>query len=539
VVPEVQILSPRLSPKNLSWLQHQARFLFFVAGAILAVWSLFAPLPGFFVDVFVCIALAAGVASLSSNISSLPGLLVGLAVFRVGLGLSLLRASFSGAGSGLAVGIGATMPGASGLFFVVISSMILGLFLGRAASRAAEVSARFALDSLPGAQASIEAEAKNSADPLQQIKAKETLFNETRWKGAADGAAKLLTGDALLAPLFGVVAALLPLTQSRDISIPTGTGVALLLLAAAIPPAAALAFGVVSLEPSRASFGPLLGAASMLPLLLVPQAPILAPLLVAVICLVLFWAQPRKSESQALELLLPKSEEPRWRAFQEGAEQRLGFCLPPMKVSFSTRADCELRLHEELLSRQSSLEEVFAEAAFRLFSLEEAQGVIQKIREQFPASASLIQAPLLVLHQAMRQSILEGLPLHKKALAEAFSVLPANASKEQCIDEVRRVMRPYLMQVIGEPPIAVLRLEGILEDELRQKRPLDEESIAQLRQRQSEHEQSNAGRQMVLLCHKDARLEICTLLRKKGWHFLVSDELPSQLEIDFLGELGV
>ena len=124
-MPEVQILSPRLSPKNLIWLQHQSRFLFFVVGAIIALWSLFAPLPAFFVDLLVCVALAAGVGALAAPISSLPGLLVGLAVFRVGLGLALLRASFSGAAAGLAASLGATMPGASGLFFVVVSAMIL------------------------------------------------------------------------------------------------------------------------------------------------------------------------------------------------------------------------------------------------------------------------------------------------------------------------------------------------------------------------------------------------------------------------------
>jgi flagellar biosynthesis component FlhA len=536
-MPEVQILSPRPLVKNLTWLQHQARFLFFVVGALVALWSLFTPLPSFLVDLLVCVALAAGVSSLATPMSSLPDLLVGLAIFRVGLGLALLRASLSGASAGLAASIGATISGAAGLLFVIVSAMILGLFLGKAAARAAEVSARFALDSLPGGQAAIEAEAKNNADPLQQKNAREALLHETRGRGAADGAAKLLTGDALLAPLFGVVAALMPLTQNQEASMQTGAGVALLLLAAAIPPAAALAFGVVSSAPRRALIGPLLGGASMLPLLLVPQAPLLAPLLVMLGCAVLFWVQPKSTLTQPLELLLPLSAQKTWRVSQEVTEQKLGFRLPPMKESFTARTDCELRLYNEPISQQASLEELLEDAAPKLFSLEEAQEVLQKLRAQFPVSASLIQAPLTLLHQIMRQALSDGLPLAPKALAEAFSTLPGNAMLEPGIESIRLALRPYLLHNIGQPPV-VIRLAGFIEDELRQGRPLDQETIEQLKQQQSAYEQERPGRLILLLCHKEARLMIASLLRKKQWRFLVSDELPPELELDFLGELS-
>ena len=536
-MPEVQILSPRPSTKNLTWLQHQARFLFFVVGAIIALWSLFTPLPGFLVDLLVCVSLAAGVGTLSTPISTLPGLLVGLAVFRVGLGLALLRASLAGASASLAASVGATMPGASGFLLVVVSAVVLGLFLGKAAARAAEVSARFALDSLPGGQAAIEAEDKDNADPLQQKNAREALLQETRGRGAADGAAKLLTGDALLAPLFGVVAALLPLTKGQDLSIQTGAGVSLLLLAAAIPPAAALAFGVVSSEPGRAAVGPLLGGASMLPILFVPQAPLLAPLLVMLGCAVLFWLQPKPTQTQTLELSLPLQAQKTWRATLEATEQRLGFRLPPMKESFSARTDYELRLYKEPISQQTSLEELLEDAAPKLFSLEEAQEVIQKLRAQFPVSASLIQAPLTLLHQIMQQTLSDGLPLEPKALAEAFSTLPGNATLEAGIESIRLALRPYLLQTIGQPPV-LTRLVGFIEDELRRRRPLDDETIELLKQNQIRLEQNPkaAGRVITLVCHKDTRLELAKILRRRGWRFLFSGEI-SQPDFEWLGEL--
>lgn len=87
---------------------------------------------------------------------------------------------------------------AIGLIVFLIITVFQFLVITKGAERVAEVSARFALDAMPGKQMSIDADLRAEAITKEEAQEKrEALARESQFFGAMDGAMKFVKGDAI------------------------------------------------------------------------------------------------------------------------------------------------------------------------------------------------------------------------------------------------------------------------------------------------------------------------------------------------------
>ncbi|MFV0335143.1 MAG: flagellar biosynthesis protein FlhA [Tropicimonas sp.] len=128
----------------------------------------------------------------------------------------MLRLSLNVSSTKLIIGQGHTGPGAAGdviegfAMFVMSGSIFLGLVvfcvllivnfivITKGATRMAEVSARFALDGMPGKQLAIDSDMSSGAITHEEARARRELEQaETTFFGSLDGASKFVKGDAI------------------------------------------------------------------------------------------------------------------------------------------------------------------------------------------------------------------------------------------------------------------------------------------------------------------------------------------------------
>lgn len=136
-------------------------------------------------------------------LSQLPSVLLLGTLFRLALNLSTTRQILSQGYAGEVVeAFGRAVTRDDLLIGAVLFLLITAvqyLVIARGAERIAQVSARFALDALPGRQLEIDAQVRaGSLDPHAAQAQRERLARESSQLGALDGAMRFIKGDALV-----------------------------------------------------------------------------------------------------------------------------------------------------------------------------------------------------------------------------------------------------------------------------------------------------------------------------------------------------
>ncbi|MBR5710867.1 MAG: FHIPEP family type III secretion protein [Thermoguttaceae bacterium] len=183
---------------------------------ILAVAVLLAPLPAWTMDFLLSINLAFAVLMLSTvlfirtplEFSVFPTILLAATLFRLVLNIATTRLILTNAPADGALAAGQVINAFSN--FVTGSNLVVGvviflilvliqfLVITKGASRISEVAARFALDSLPGKQAAIDADLNSGLITQQDAQNRRVeLGRQSDFFGAMDGASKFVRGDAI------------------------------------------------------------------------------------------------------------------------------------------------------------------------------------------------------------------------------------------------------------------------------------------------------------------------------------------------------
>lgn len=128
-------------------------------------------------------------------------ILIGTA-FRIALSVATTRIILSEASGGKIIEtFGTVVVSGSvmiGLVIFMIIALVQFIVVTKGAERVAEVAARFALDSMPGKQLSIDADIKAEAITQEEGNKRRSILDKTnQYLGAMDGAMKFVKGDAI------------------------------------------------------------------------------------------------------------------------------------------------------------------------------------------------------------------------------------------------------------------------------------------------------------------------------------------------------
>lgn len=180
--------------------------LFFLA--ILAVMLI--PMPPWMLDAMLCINITISLlilmAVLNSNrpveFSTFPSVLLFTALFRLALNVSSTRLILLEGDAGSVIRtFGSFVVGGNpvvGIVIFLVLVVIQFIVITKGQNRISEVAARFALDSLPGKQMSIDADLSAGLMSADEAKAKrKELTSEMEFHGSMDGAGKFVRGDAV------------------------------------------------------------------------------------------------------------------------------------------------------------------------------------------------------------------------------------------------------------------------------------------------------------------------------------------------------
>jgi flagellar biosynthesis protein FlhA len=181
------------------------------------------PLPPAAISFLFALNISAGLVILGASLyvpspaefSSFPSVLLATTLMRLALNVATARAillyGYTGPGAAghviesfgqFAVGGNYVVGGIIFLILIIINFVVVT----KGASRVAEVSARFMLDSLPGRQMAIDAEINAGIlSPQAAERRREILRREADFFGAMDGASKFVRGDVVAAMIILVV----------------------------------------------------------------------------------------------------------------------------------------------------------------------------------------------------------------------------------------------------------------------------------------------------------------------------------------------
>jgi flagellar biosynthesis protein FlhA len=190
---------------------------------MLVLVMLVVPLPPAAISFLFALNISAGLVILAASLyvpspsefSSFPSVLLATTLMRLALNVATARAillnGYTGPGAAgdviesfgeFAVGGNYVVGGI--IFFILI--IINFVVVTRGASRVAEVSARFMLDSLPGRQMAIDAEINAGIlSPQAAERRRDILRREADFFGSMDGASKFVRGDVVAAMIILVV----------------------------------------------------------------------------------------------------------------------------------------------------------------------------------------------------------------------------------------------------------------------------------------------------------------------------------------------
>lgn len=189
--------------------------------AILAI--IIVPLPKGILDFFLIISLSLSLLILlislyiqkPSDLTTFPTIILILALFRLSLNIATTRSILSeghngpDAVSSIIAAFGEFVVGGNmviGVIVFIILVLINFMVVTKGATRVAEVTARFTLDSMPGKQMAIDADLNAGFidDKEAQIRRK-SLISEANFYGAMDGSSKFVKGDAVAGIIITLV----------------------------------------------------------------------------------------------------------------------------------------------------------------------------------------------------------------------------------------------------------------------------------------------------------------------------------------------
>lgn len=192
---------------------------FFVA--ILTI--IIVPLPKLALDFFLVISLTMSLLILlislyiqkPSDLTTFPTLILILALFRLSLNIATTRSILSEGHNGpeavsdIITAFGEFVVGGNlviGIIVFIILVLINFMVVTKGATRVAEVTARFTLDSMPGKQMAIDADLNAGfIDDKQAQERRRSLIAEANFYGAMDGSSKFVKGDAVAGIIITIV----------------------------------------------------------------------------------------------------------------------------------------------------------------------------------------------------------------------------------------------------------------------------------------------------------------------------------------------
>lgn len=197
--------------------------LFMVALFVAILTIIIVPLPKFALDFFLIISLTISLLILlislyiqkPSDLTTFPTLILIFALFRLSLNIATTRSILSeghngpDAVSSIIAAFGEFVVGGNmviGIIIFIILVLINFMVVTKGATRVAEVTARFTLDSMPGKQMAIDADLNAGFidDKEAQVRRKE-LISEANFYGAMDGSSKFVKGDAVAGIIITLV----------------------------------------------------------------------------------------------------------------------------------------------------------------------------------------------------------------------------------------------------------------------------------------------------------------------------------------------
>lgn len=189
--------------------------VFVAAGVISIVFLMVLPLPKILLDLLLAVNISISVLIFLLSMytdrvldfSSFPSVLLIVTLFRLGLNvcstrLILTQGELGIEGAGRIIqAFGSFVVGGNfvvGIVIFLILVLINFIVITKGATRIAEVSARFTLDSMPGKQMAIDADLNAGLiNEAQARERREEISSEADFYGAMDGASKFVRGDAI------------------------------------------------------------------------------------------------------------------------------------------------------------------------------------------------------------------------------------------------------------------------------------------------------------------------------------------------------
>ena len=189
--------------------------------SILAI--IIVPLPKAILDFFLVISLSLSLLILlislyiqkPSDLTTFPTMILILALFRLSLNIATTRSILSEGHNGpeavssIIAAFGEFVVGGNmviGVIVFVILVLINFMVVTKGATRVAEVTARFTLDSMPGKQMAIDADLNAGfIDDKEAQERRKILISEASFYGAMDGSSKFVKGDAVAGIIITMV----------------------------------------------------------------------------------------------------------------------------------------------------------------------------------------------------------------------------------------------------------------------------------------------------------------------------------------------
>jgi len=187
----------------------------FVLGLIVI---LIVELPPQIIDIFISLNITLGIVLMAMSLyiqkpldmASFPSVILIGTLFRLVLSIAATRAILTKAEAGDVIRMfGEFVTGGSlvvGFVIFLIITIVQFIVITKGSERIAEVSARFALDAMPGKQMTIDSDFNQGLiSPEEAIRRREDLQRESALYGALDGAMKFVKGDTIAGIIITVI----------------------------------------------------------------------------------------------------------------------------------------------------------------------------------------------------------------------------------------------------------------------------------------------------------------------------------------------
>lgn len=176
------------------------------------------PLPPVLLDIYIALNITIAVIAIGISLyiskpldfGTLPTFLLLATMFRLSLNISTTRSILlDGEAGDLIQAMGNFVAGGNvvvGIIIFVIITVVQFMVITKGAERVAEVSARFALDAMPGKQMSIDADFNAGLITSEQAKEKRSeVERESAFFGSMDGASKFVKGDSMAGIIITII----------------------------------------------------------------------------------------------------------------------------------------------------------------------------------------------------------------------------------------------------------------------------------------------------------------------------------------------